>query len=96
MHDWWLALCAAATGRLRCAPGTTVRYRQHAHNRIGAVSLSASLELVSRYCELFERPRGRLARVTGVLRLGVRRQDPLRQLLLLLKLLATPPALLAE
>ena len=28
--------------------------------------------------------------------LGVRRQDPLRQLLLLLKLLATPPALLAE
>jgi rhamnosyltransferase len=139
MHDWWLALCAAATGRLRCAPGTTVRYRQHAHNRIGALSLAAtldprrrrhspfsaeamreyaatleqaralrerlaslcagrwgtpraaaSLELVSAYCALFERDRGRLARVRGVLQLGVRRQDPLRQLLLLFKLLAAP------
>jgi hypothetical protein len=143
MHDWWLALCAAATGRLRCAPGTTVRYRQHARNQIGAVSLAAtldprrrrrspfsaeaarefratldqaralrerlsdlcaraeappraaaSLELVRAYCALFEPGSGRLARVRGALQLGVRRQDPLRQLLLLAKLLATPSRLL--
>lgn len=36
MHDWWLALCAAAAGRIACVPRPLVVYRQHASNVIGA------------------------------------------------------------
>lgn len=36
MHDWWLALCAAATGDLHHLPEQTVRYRQHGRNQVGA------------------------------------------------------------
>jgi len=36
MHDWWLALCAAASGHLVVRDATTVRYRQHDRNQIGA------------------------------------------------------------
>lgn len=36
MHDWWLALCAAALGELRYCPETTVLYRQHGRNAAGS------------------------------------------------------------
>ena len=36
MHDWWLALCAAACGHLVYLPHALVRYRQHGANQIGA------------------------------------------------------------
>ena len=36
MHDWWLALCAAACGCLAYLPHALVRYRQHGANQIGA------------------------------------------------------------
>ena len=36
MHDWWLALCAAACGRLTYLPQALVRYRQHDANQFGA------------------------------------------------------------
>ncbi len=36
MHDWWLALCGAATGRLHFLPQQTVRYRQHGRNQVGS------------------------------------------------------------
>lgn len=36
MHDWWLALVAAACGRLEYIPEPTVLYRQHGGNVIGA------------------------------------------------------------
>ena len=36
MHDWWLTLCVAAFGRRRFIENTTVRYRQHEENVIGA------------------------------------------------------------
>ena len=36
MHDWWLALCAAACGRIEYLPHALVRYRQHGANQIGA------------------------------------------------------------
>ena len=40
-HDWWLAICAAATGGVARADNATVRYRQHATNVIGAVNRHA-------------------------------------------------------
>ncbi len=36
MHDWWIALCAAAAGHVVARERTTVRYRQHDRNQIGA------------------------------------------------------------
>jgi rhamnosyltransferase len=42
-HDWWLALCAAATGTVLTLGERTVRYRQHSSNAIGARSRSAIL-----------------------------------------------------
>jgi glycosyltransferase involved in cell wall biosynthesis len=35
MHDWWVALCAAAFGTIAFEPAATVRYRQHAHTTLG-------------------------------------------------------------
>ncbi len=34
MHDWWLALCAAAAGRLVFDPMASVSYRRHASNTV--------------------------------------------------------------
>ncbi len=36
-HDWWLALCAAATGHLGYSPEATVQYRVHAGNVKGRI-----------------------------------------------------------
>jgi hypothetical protein len=36
VHDWWLALVAAAVGSIRYDATPTVGYRQHAANQIGA------------------------------------------------------------
>ena len=35
MHDWWVALCAAAFGTIAFEPAATVRYRQHPHTALG-------------------------------------------------------------
>ncbi|KRT55839.1 Glycosyltransferase involved in cell wall bisynthesis [endosymbiont of Ridgeia piscesae] len=43
MHDWWLALCAASTGKLLFVPERMVRYRQHGMNSIGAKGYWARL-----------------------------------------------------
>jgi rhamnosyltransferase len=39
LHDWWLAACAAASGRIAYINEPLVRYRQHASNQIGAVTV---------------------------------------------------------
>ncbi|MGC3972587.1 MAG: glycosyltransferase family 2 protein [Pirellulales bacterium] len=39
MHDWWIALCAAAMGKLGYIEEPTVLYRQHSGNVIGAAGL---------------------------------------------------------
>lgn len=36
MHDWWLALAAAATGTVTYLDSSLVQYRQHTSNSIGA------------------------------------------------------------
>jgi rhamnosyltransferase len=36
MHDWWLALCAAALGEILYCPRATVLYRQHGQNAAGS------------------------------------------------------------
>lgn len=37
MHDWWLALVAAAAGNIDVVQRPLVEYRQHGHNQLGAV-----------------------------------------------------------
>jgi len=39
MHDWWLALCAAAFGEVMFLDEPTVLYRQHGSNVVGAHGL---------------------------------------------------------
>ena len=39
MHDWWLALVASRFGQIAFLPGSTVRYRQHGANVVGAQGL---------------------------------------------------------
>lgn len=36
MHDWWIALLAAACGRAGYLPEATIDYRQHGNNAVGA------------------------------------------------------------
>ena len=36
MHDWWLALVAAASGVIHALPHATMLYRQHHNNTLGA------------------------------------------------------------
>jgi hypothetical protein len=37
LHDHWLALVAAATGRIECLAEGTILYRQHGGNTVGAI-----------------------------------------------------------
>ena len=55
-----------------------------------AEARQSARELVSRYLTLFEPTTGRLARLWGLHRLGVRRQDRLRNATFKLKLLTVP------
>ncbi len=48
MHDWWLALLAAAFGRIGYVPRPTVLYRQHGRNAVGAADARSARYLVGR------------------------------------------------
>jgi glycosyltransferase involved in cell wall biosynthesis len=138
MHDWWLALVAAAVGRIAFDPACPILYRQHAANQIGARGYARSLwslarrslalrrheageliatirqaealrarlregrvadagvpglrdadRLVSEYVDSWRPGVGRLDRLRTLRRLGVGRQDVVRDLALRLKLLST-------
>jgi hypothetical protein len=43
MHDWWLALCAAALGKICYLPEPMVLYRQHGTNAIGSAGRRQAL-----------------------------------------------------
>ena len=43
MHDWWLALVASKSGKVIYYPETTISYRQHQNNLVGAKSFSTLL-----------------------------------------------------
>lgn len=42
MHDWWLGLIAASLGKIEALPQSTVKYRQHSANDIGASAFGLS------------------------------------------------------
>ncbi|MBI1903430.1 MAG: glycosyltransferase [Planctomycetia bacterium] len=45
LHDWWLALCAAAAGHVAYVPKATVLYRQHRQNVVGASGIARLVKL---------------------------------------------------
>jgi glycosyltransferase involved in cell wall biosynthesis len=45
LHDWWLAVCAAACGRISYIDEPLVRYRQHSSNQVGAVTVPGIFNL---------------------------------------------------
>lgn len=51
MHDWWVALVAAATGSITVMPQVLVSYRQHSQNVLGASRWNLSALLL----KLFDR-----------------------------------------
>ena len=42
VHDWWLALVASAHGRIHFIPDSSILYRQHSQNTIGAKKIGFS------------------------------------------------------
>lgn len=40
MHDWWIALVAAAFGQIACLNKATIKYRQHGKNVVGATKVN--------------------------------------------------------
>ena len=48
MHDWWLALLAAAFGKAAYLPEATIDYRQHGKNVVGAKNAGSFSYLLSR------------------------------------------------
>ena len=52
MHDWWLALCAAAVGRIGYLPEPVALYRQHADNTVGVHRFWDMVRPLSPYWQL--------------------------------------------
>jgi len=62
MHDWWLALVAAATGNILYVPKPLVLYRQHERNAIGVRDHT----LKSSFFRLARSPMNMLRRFSGL------------------------------
>ena len=48
MHDWWLALAAARFGRMLYLDESTIDYRQHGKNSVGAKDVSSMAHMVDK------------------------------------------------
>jgi len=55
MHDWWIALVAAAFGQIEALPLPTLLYRQHGKNTLGAQKF-ISWNSFKRVCEKLRTP----------------------------------------
>lgn len=66
MHDWWLALVAAARGRVVTLPAGTILYRQHGRNAVGARRRSLR-RYVFGWKEFFERVEARVRQSEALL-----------------------------
>lgn len=58
MHDWWLALVSAAFGQIDFLPKSTILYRQHGKNDIGAKNWTSAATYWSHFKKTM-RPHGR-------------------------------------
>lgn len=84
MHDWWIYLVLSAFGKLLYDATPTLKYRQHAHNTIGASA--STVEKLQRHWKSFLRGSSRIFRLSQQARefercFGARLQEPERQLL---------------
>ena len=52
MHDWWIAAVAARFGRLIYIDESTMSYRQHANNSIGAKKVMSIQHIIGKLCTL--------------------------------------------
>jgi len=57
LHDYWLAICAAAVGRMRILEAPLVRYRLHGGNVVGGGERSAVLRTLKRAHWFITHPR---------------------------------------
>ena len=63
LHDWWLALCAAAMGHIEYIDKPLVKYRQHGGNQVGAKSLAGALNpLETNWWQRWQRGRENLSK----------------------------------
>ena len=66
VHDEWLAIVAALTGRIVPIDEKLIEYRQHGSNEIGAVELTLASKLARLTAPGFERNRRLLGRATDL------------------------------
>ena len=74
VHDWWLALIAAAFGRVVYLDEMTLRYRQHENNEIGSTSFFGYVK--NRVESVFEQKRALRATIRqGAVFYGIFKED---------------------
>lgn len=59
MHDWWIALAAAAFGHIGFAEEPLIKYRQHGNNQLGAVN-NRSLKGIAGFIAKSDRAKERI------------------------------------
>ena len=78
LHDWWAACVAAATGRVIAVDTSTVLYRQHGGNAVGARRPSSTWSTRTLLAQI-PAAMGRTQRVRADIAAGARQAGALRQ-----------------